>query len=138
MAVNRLKGRSCLIDGEAVASDDNGVAVFARLRRKPSGRHVFLIAFDLLELDSEGLRREPFETRKARQLATRMPAGPTHQRAPAVSWRRCLPSHLQDGPGRHRLKTFRLALSVGPDDRLAEIQQSISASTRENPSLCCS
>jgi bifunctional non-homologous end joining protein LigD len=28
--------------------------VFARLRRKPSGRHVFLIAFDLLELDGEG------------------------------------------------------------------------------------
>ena len=138
MAVNRLKGRSCLIDGEAVASDDNGVAVFARLRRKPSGRHVFLIAFDLLELDGEDLRREPFETRKARQLATRMPTGPAHQRAPAVSWRRGLPSRLQDGPGRHRLKTFRLALSVGPDDRLAENQQSISASTRENPSLCCS
>jgi len=104
--VNRLKARSCLIDGEAVASDDNGVAVFARLRRKPSGRHVFLIAFDLLELDGEDLRREPFETRKARQLATRMPAGPAHQRAPAVSWRRGLPSRLQDGPGRHRLKTL--------------------------------
>jgi bifunctional non-homologous end joining protein LigD len=56
--------RSCLIDGEAVACDDNGVAVFARLRRKPSGT-VFLFAFDLLELDGEDLRREPFETRKA-------------------------------------------------------------------------
>ena len=55
-----------------MASDDNGVAVFARLRRKPSGRHVFLIAFDLRELDGEDLQREPFETRKARQLATRM------------------------------------------------------------------
>jgi bifunctional non-homologous end joining protein LigD len=64
-AVNRLKARSCLIDGEAVACDDNGVAVFARLRRKPSGRHVFLFAFDLLELDGEDLRREPFERRKA-------------------------------------------------------------------------
>ena len=136
--MNRLKARSCLIDGEAAASDDNGVAVFARLRRKPSGRHVFLIAFDLLELDCEDLRREPFETRKARQLATRMPAGPAHQRAPAVSWRRGLPSRLQDGPGRHRLKAFRLALSVGPDDRLAEMQQSISGSTRENQPLCCS
>ena len=31
-AVNRLKVRSCLIDGEAVACDDNGVAVFERLR----------------------------------------------------------------------------------------------------------
>ena len=33
-AVNRLEARSCLIDGEAVACDDNGVAVFERLRRK--------------------------------------------------------------------------------------------------------
>ena len=53
-AVNRLKARSCLIDGEAVACDDNGVAVFAQLRRKPSGRHVFLFAFDLLETRRRG------------------------------------------------------------------------------------
>jgi bifunctional non-homologous end joining protein LigD len=64
-AVNHLKVRSCLIDGEAVACDDNGLAVFSRLRRKPSGAHVFLFAFDLLELDGEDLRREPFQTRKA-------------------------------------------------------------------------
>jgi ATP-dependent DNA ligase len=62
-AVNRLKARSCLIDGEAVACDDNGVAVFARLRRKPSGKHVFLFAFDLLELDGEDLLR----SRRARR-----------------------------------------------------------------------
>jgi bifunctional non-homologous end joining protein LigD len=45
-AVNRLKARSCLIDGESVACDDNGVAVFERLRRKPAGRQVFLFAFN--------------------------------------------------------------------------------------------
>jgi ATP-dependent DNA ligase len=39
-AVNRLKVRSCLIDGEAVACDANGLAVFEHLRRKPTGRHV--------------------------------------------------------------------------------------------------
>jgi bifunctional non-homologous end joining protein LigD len=96
-AVNRLKARSCLVDGEAVACDDNGVAVFQRLRRKPSGKHVFLFAFDLLELDGEDLRREPFETRKVTlgQLATRMSSGPAHQRASAVSWRRGVPSRLQ-------------------------------------------
>jgi len=33
--------RSCLIDGEAVACDENGLAVFERLRREPSGKHVF-------------------------------------------------------------------------------------------------
>ena len=64
-AVNRLKVRSCLIDGEAVACDKSGLAVFERLRRKPTGEHVFLYAFDLLELDGQDLRREPIETRKA-------------------------------------------------------------------------
>jgi ATP-dependent DNA ligase len=40
-AVNRLKVRSCLIDGEAVACDKSGLAVFERLRRKPTGKHVW-------------------------------------------------------------------------------------------------
>jgi hypothetical protein len=48
-----------------VACDDNGLAVFELLRRKPEGRHVFLFAFDLLELDGKDLRREPLEVRKA-------------------------------------------------------------------------
>jgi bifunctional non-homologous end joining protein LigD len=30
----RLPSRSCIIDGEAVACDENGLAVFERLRRK--------------------------------------------------------------------------------------------------------
>src|SRR6516165_9402056 len=64
-AVNRLKVRSCLIDGEAVACDENGLAVFERLRRKSEGSHVFLYAFDLLELNGTDLRQEPIETRKA-------------------------------------------------------------------------
>jgi ATP-dependent DNA ligase len=63
--VNRLKVRSCLIDGEAVACDQNGLAMFERLRRKREGQHVFLYAFDLLELNGTDLRREPIETRKA-------------------------------------------------------------------------
>jgi ATP-dependent DNA ligase len=33
-AVNRLKARSCLIDGEAVVCDEKGLAVFELLRRK--------------------------------------------------------------------------------------------------------
>src|SRR5215468_11191423 len=57
-AVDRLKVRSCLVDGEAVACDENGLVVFQRLRRKPTGKHVFLYAFDLLELDGQDLRRE--------------------------------------------------------------------------------
>src|SRR5437773_12226106 len=37
-AVNVLKVLSSLIDGEAVACDDNGLAVFELLRDKPAGR----------------------------------------------------------------------------------------------------
>jgi bifunctional non-homologous end joining protein LigD len=50
-AVNALKVRSCLIDGEAVACDDNGLSVFERLRQRRYDWQVFLYAFDLLELD---------------------------------------------------------------------------------------
>jgi bifunctional non-homologous end joining protein LigD len=63
-AVNALKARSCLLDGEAVVCDANGLAVFERLRYQRGGREVFLFAFDLLELDGQDLRREPLETRK--------------------------------------------------------------------------
>jgi bifunctional non-homologous end joining protein LigD len=64
-AVNKLNARSCLIDGEAVVCDDNGLAVFERLRKVRRSPQVFLCAFDLLELDGKDLRREPFEVRKA-------------------------------------------------------------------------
>jgi bifunctional non-homologous end joining protein LigD len=64
-AVNAFKVHSCLIDGEAVVCDDNGVAVFERLRQKRQGRRVFLCAFDLLELNGNDLRREPIEVRKS-------------------------------------------------------------------------
>jgi bifunctional non-homologous end joining protein LigD len=64
-AVNQLRARSCLLDGEAVVCDENGLAVFERLRYRRDDGSVFLFAFDLLELDGQGLRREPLETRNA-------------------------------------------------------------------------
>jgi bifunctional non-homologous end joining protein LigD len=60
-----LKAASCLIDGEAVACDDNGLPVFDRLRYRRDDRRVFLYAFDLIELNGEDLRHEPIERRKA-------------------------------------------------------------------------
>ena len=60
-----LKARSCLIDGEAVCCDENGLAVFALLRYRERPAEIFLYAFDLLELDGQDLRREPLETRNA-------------------------------------------------------------------------
>jgi bifunctional non-homologous end joining protein LigD len=60
-----LRTRSCIIDGEAVACDDNGLPVFDRIRYRRHDRKVFLYAFDLIELDSDDLRREPLDVRKA-------------------------------------------------------------------------
>jgi ATP-dependent DNA ligase len=63
-AVAGLSTRSCLIDGEAIVTDKNGLAVFDLIRGRRTGAAV-LCAFDLLELDGEDLRREPIETRKS-------------------------------------------------------------------------
>jgi bifunctional non-homologous end joining protein LigD len=60
-----LRTRSCTIDGEAVACDDNGLAVFDRIRYRRHDGKVFLYAFDLIELDGDDLRREPLDVRKA-------------------------------------------------------------------------
>src|SRR5262245_48692218 len=129
-AVDRLKVRSCLIDGEAVACDKNGLAVFERLRRKPTGKHVFLYAFDLLELDGEDLRREPLETRKA-TLASLLRMSLPGLRLNghlAHDWRERIPACLQDGPRRHRVEAARLALPLRPVEGLAEVQEPGSAS----------
>ncbi len=64
-AVNALRLRSCLIDGEAVCCDDDGLPVFQKLRQRRDDQYVFLYAFDLIELDGKDLRREPIEQRKA-------------------------------------------------------------------------
>ena len=64
-AVNHLKVRSCLIDGEVVCCDERGVATFQSLRHRRNEPQAFLYAFDLLELNGENLRREPNEVRLA-------------------------------------------------------------------------
>jgi bifunctional non-homologous end joining protein LigD len=63
-AVAALPARACLIDGEAIVCDANGLAVFNLIRGQRPAAAV-LCAFDLLELDGEDLRREPIETRKS-------------------------------------------------------------------------
>ena len=64
-AVNKLNARSCLIDGEAVCCNAHGVPSFEKLRHRSNDQDVILIAFDLLELDGNDLRREPLEVRKS-------------------------------------------------------------------------
>ena len=65
-AVAALPGRSCLIDGEAIACDDSGLAVFELIRRARNHGSAILCAFELLEIDGEDLRRVPIEHRKHR------------------------------------------------------------------------
>ena len=61
----RLRSRSCIIDGEAVACDDNGVTSFDRVRYRHHDESIFLYAFDLIELNGDDLWRDPLEGRKA-------------------------------------------------------------------------
>jgi bifunctional non-homologous end joining protein LigD len=61
----RLRSRSCIIDGEAVACDDSGVTSFNRVRYRRHDESIFLYAFDLIELNGDDLRRNPLEHRKA-------------------------------------------------------------------------
>src|SRR5712672_904820 len=61
----RLRSRSCIIDGEAVACDDNGIALFDLIRHHRANDRVFLFAFDLIELNGDDLRRDPLQVRKA-------------------------------------------------------------------------
>jgi bifunctional non-homologous end joining protein LigD len=60
-----LRSRSCIIDGEAVACDKNGVASFNLVRYRHHDESVFLYAFDLIELNGDDLRPNPLESRKA-------------------------------------------------------------------------
>jgi bifunctional non-homologous end joining protein LigD len=64
-ALVRLRSRSCIIDGEAVACDDRGVPSFDRIRYRRNDAKVFLYAFDLIELNGDDMRRDPLEARKA-------------------------------------------------------------------------
>jgi bifunctional non-homologous end joining protein LigD len=63
-AVSSLRCRSCLIDGEAVVTDDNGLSDFEMLRSRRHDHRAFLYAFDLVELNGRDLRGGPIEARK--------------------------------------------------------------------------
>jgi len=63
-AVARLRPRSCIIDGEAVACGTDGIACFELIRRWDTDESVFMWAFDLIELSGDDLRRNPLRVRK--------------------------------------------------------------------------
>jgi ATP dependent DNA ligase-like protein len=120
-AVDRLKVRSCLIDGEAVACDDNGIASFDLIRHHRANDSVFLYAFDLIELNGDDLRRDPLEVRKA--YAGQSWPWPALQRA----FGRRRPDHLrpclQDGARGYRVEAARIAVPIWPIEGLAQVQE---------------
>jgi bifunctional non-homologous end joining protein LigD len=65
MAIKSLPVRSCLIDGEAIVCDKNGLSVFELVLGHRTGAAAEYCAFDLLELDGRDLRRQPIENRKS-------------------------------------------------------------------------
>jgi bifunctional non-homologous end joining protein LigD len=65
-AIAALPVQSCVVDGEAIVCDDNGLAVFNLVRGHGRNRRAILCAFDLLEVNGEDIRVEPIEERKRR------------------------------------------------------------------------
>ncbi len=63
-ALARLRARSCILDGEAVACGEDGIALFERIRYRRHDASVFMWAFDIVELNGDDLRREPLEVRR--------------------------------------------------------------------------
>ena len=132
-AVNHLKVRSCLIDGEVVCCDERGLARFDVLRRRRNEVDAFLYAFDLLELDGTDLRREPLETRKATlaSILRKSRPGRAAERAPGARLRADgLPARLPARLRGHRLQAARLALPLRPLAGLAQVQEPGCAAVR--------
>jgi hypothetical protein len=123
-ALAKLRPRSCIVDGEAVACGKDGVASFDRIRYRRNDAGVFLYAFDLIELDGDDLRREPLAVRKA-TLARSRCAGAALQRAPRLAGRPArVRARLQARAGGHRVEAAQLALSLGTIGGLDQEQES--------------
>ncbi|MFZ1095412.1 MAG: hypothetical protein WAN75_40370 [Xanthobacteraceae bacterium] len=48
-----MRPRSCIIDGDAVACGDDGIALFERIRYRRHDARVFMWAFDIIELNRD-------------------------------------------------------------------------------------
>ena len=68
--------RSCIIDGEAVACDENGVASFNRVRYRHHDESIFLYAFDLIERNDHDFRRSALSSRPTPRQWERPGCGP--------------------------------------------------------------
>jgi bifunctional non-homologous end joining protein LigD len=114
-AIAALPAHSFLIDGEAIVTDDDGLAVFDPVRRQRNGGAAVLCAFDLIELEGEDLRRSPIEHPQTEAIAARSRSAARHraQRALRRRRRRRLRARLQARLRGHRVEAARLALRSG-------------------------
>jgi ATP-dependent DNA ligase len=64
-AVASLPVRSCVVDGEAIVVNADGLSVFEALRYRQHDGAAVLCVFDLIEIDGKDLRWQPIEDRKA-------------------------------------------------------------------------
>src|SRR5262245_14881517 len=98
-ALTKLRSRSCIIDGETVACDGDGVPSFDRIRYRRRDASVFLYAFDLMELNGDDLRREPLEVRKATlaSMLRRAMSGLASTSTSKPTGRPCLPTPAKKG-----------------------------------------
>ena len=65
-AARRLRATSAVLDGQGIVYDQHGMPDFDLIHSKEYDREVSLVAFDLLELDSEDLRPLALAKRKQR------------------------------------------------------------------------
>jgi ATP-dependent DNA ligase len=121
-AVKALAVRSCIIDGELIACDVNGLADFQLLRWRKRDDPAIFCAFDLIEGDGRDLRDEPIETRKselARLLTGCQPLALVLNRVSTTRPGR-LRARMQARLRGHREQTAWLALRTGPVEQLAQ------------------
>ena len=124
-AIVALPARSCVIDGEAIACDESGLAVFDLIRYRRQDHAVTLCAFDLLELDGDDLRRRSIEERKRalKRLLRRKHPGHCLQPVFRRGGRYCLQERLRAWLRGYRVETARFALSLWARRSLAKDQE---------------
>ena len=125
-AVNHLKVRSCLIDGEVVLlrrararpvrcpppASQRGRRLPLRLRPARAGRH------------RPAARADRGPQGDAGQHPAEEPSRRPPERAPGARLRPDgFPARLQDGAGGHRLEAAGIALPIGAFARLAQVQE---------------
>jgi bifunctional non-homologous end joining protein LigD len=72
-AVAALPVHSAVLDGEAIVLRPDATSDFHALRSAEGQARAVMIAFDLLEVDGEDIRRQPIEERRARLAAILKP-----------------------------------------------------------------